>query len=603
MITQRLHSFTWGFICLLAFQSCDQKATVLDEVISQVTIEFEPDSLRKAMLVRFSDSSNSAPCIREFKYLSVLRLYYSASEYTNQLIRKWDSDHWDSLQSFMSLLPSQGLDERMYRFPLLEFLLDSFKSDSGYDYALMAHIELLTSHALIELYHDLYSGRLVPTEIFGRYYHIPHHELNDQEMLDLLNMANPISHLKSFFFTDTDAVRMASLRSELIQLRNSGFKWPLINFADLTRLDPGNTFAGFNLLGRRLLLEGLIDSSEYQLTDSNFYPRSAIPLVKRFQESRNLQNDGVIGTNTMEALNQTLLERIGDIDANFERKRWLRGLETVPMVKVNLPEYRLYMYEQDTIRSMKVCIGKQKVANYEQQLKSYLDGELSSKPKNHETPQVYSSINHMVLNPTWTVPQSIVKNEMLGKMRTDPTYLQRNHYVILRESKVVSYDSVNWSKVNPSAYTIRQTPGPHNALGKIKFMFVNPFNVYLHDTPTQPPFDYPERDVSHGCVRLEQPLELARFLCEQDGRLDIDDLRIMLGYAPLDEERIKSYDASDSTAKVQRTTATRILHMSTGVPVLFDYRTIFGDETGRLFIRFDAYRKQEAIYKNLQTSY
>ena len=192
---------------------------------------------------------------------------------------------------------------------------------------------------------------------------------------------------------------------------------------------------------------------------------------------------------------------------------------------------------------------------------------------------------------------------MLGKMRTDPTYLQRNHYVILRGSKVVSYDSVNWSKVNPSAYTIRQTPGPHNALGKIKFMFVNPFNVYLHDTPTQPPFDYPERDVSHGCVRLEQPLELARFLCEQDGRLDIDDLRIMLGYAPLDEERIKSYDASDSTAKVQRTTATRILHMSTGVPVLFDYRTIFGDETGRLFIRFDAYRKQEAIYKNLQTSY
>lgn len=603
MSFQRLNSYLWVFLFLFGLLSCYQKATVLDKVDGPLIIEFEPDSLRKAMLWCFSDGSNIAPCIDEFKYLSVLRLHYSAKDYSEQLIRKWNDEQWDSLQNLMSLLPTQGLDERMYQFPLIDFLLDSFKSDTGYDYALMAQIELLTSHALVELFHDLYSGRLVPTEIFGRYYHIPHHELDDQAMLELLHMDDPIGQLRSLFLSDLDAGCLAGLRSELVRLKESDFHWPVINFANVTRLDPGNSFQDFNLIGQRMLLEGLIDSSEYQLTDSNFYPLSAVPLVQRFQASRNLQSDGIIGTNTMEALNQQLFERIGEIDANFERKRWLRGVESIPMVKVNLPEYRLYMYNEDTIRSMKVCIGQQRAANYEQQLRSYLDGKSPAKPKNHETPQVYSGINHMVLNPTWTVPQSIFRNEMLGKMRRDPNYLKRNNYVILRGNKVVSHDSVNWSKVNPSAYTIRQTPGPHNALGKIKFMFVNPFNVYLHDTPTQPPFGYTERDVSHGCVRLEQPLELAKFLCEQDSRLDIDDIRIMLGYPPLDEERRKNHDSSDSTARVKKTTDTRILHLSKEVPVLFDYRNIFCDETGQLFIRFDAYRKQRAIYRKLEASY
>lgn len=217
--------------------------------------------------------------------------------------------------------------------------------------------------------------------------------------------------------------------------------------------------------------------------------------VKRFQVNYALDADGVVGNTSIAAMNVTVEARIDQIRGSLERARWvLRSSLSQDMIIVNIAAYRLRLFFGSRIAwETRVVVGK----TYTQ------------------TPVFTEPLKTIVFNPDWTVPSSIARNEIVPKAKENPSYLADNNY-ILKDSKgqVVDPAAVDWSKMSSSSfpYTIVQTPGPHNALGVVKFLFPNKYSVYLHDTNSKTLFDKSTRTFSHGCIRVEDPLKLAELI-------------------------------------------------------------------------------------------
>jgi L,D-transpeptidase YcbB len=182
-----------------------------------------------------------------------------------------------------------------------------------------------------------------------------------------------------------------------------------------------------------------------------------------------------------------------------------------------------------------------------------------------------------VLNPTWSVPPSIATRETYYQALKNPNYLSRNGYRVYRNDTLVDPNSIDWKKYKAEKLPFRfvQRPGEGNALGKIKFIFDNPFDIYLHDTPKRKPFGYATRTVSHGCIRLEKPMELVRFLFE--------------GHSVWSPESIRDYIANTST--------TKNVMLDYKVPIWVDYFTCWVDDDGRIQFRDDVYSKDNKLKK------
>ncbi len=156
-----------------------------------------------------------------------------------------------------------------------------------------------------------------------------------------------------------------------------------------------------------------------------------------------------------------------------------------------------------------------------------------NRPDDWETPQIFGQVTYLVLNPTWTVPPSIIKEEIYHEVMKDSTYLMKKNFKVFRGGKEVNVESVNLKKYaqNKIPFSFVQDPGAGNALGKIKFMFRNKFGIYLHDTPTRGPFSNSVRAVSHGCIRVEKPFQLAEYLLQGNSKWNIDYIKIETGFA------------------------------------------------------------------------
>jgi L,D-transpeptidase YcbB len=213
--------------------------------------------------------------------------------------------------------------------------------------------------------------------------------------------------------------------------------------------------------------------------------------LKRFEARHGLRPDGVLDKATLRALNVPVEERIEQITLNMERWRWLPETLGARHIIVNVPTYELDVYENgNVVLPMRVVAGK----------------------KDNPTPIFMDKMEQVVFSPYWNVPPNIARNETIPAVMNDPGYLDRNNMELVKGSRVVSPWSVSWSAVEAGNYTFRQRPGPKNALGHVKFLFPNQFDVYLHDTPADSLFAQTDRSFSHGCVRVEKPLELAEYV-------------------------------------------------------------------------------------------
>jgi murein L,D-transpeptidase YcbB/YkuD len=280
-------------------------------------------------------------------------------------------------------------------------------------------------------------------------------------------------------------------------------------------------------------------------------------VVRHFQIRHGLEVDGAVGPATLRALNVSAQDRVRQIIVNMERWRWLPEDLGRRYVLVNQAFFFLEMVNDGEVTDhRRVIVGK----------------------PYHKSPMFSDQIRYAEFNPTWTVPRSIAGSEILPKLRRDPGYLARNDMRLYSAGGAVDPYSVNWSSISSAhfPYRIVQQPGEKNALGRVKFMFPNKFSVYLHDTPSRGLFDRTGRAFSHGCIRVDEPLDFAARLFGPDRgmiRADVDGII--------------------ATRKLTR------VNLETPVPVHLAYFTTWVDENGIPQFFDDIYSRDKLVQRVL----
>lgn len=233
--------------------------------------------------------------------------------------------------------------------------------------------------------------------------------------------------------------------------------------------------------------------------DETLYDDILVTAVKEFQKENRLTQDGIVGPSTLRMLNgDSNIDRKSQLIVNLERWRWApKDLGQFHII-ANIPEYRVYVKKDGEVtHTTRVVVGKSK----------------------HKTVAFSDEMENFVVNPSWGVPQSIIKNEMLPSARSNPGYFSRKGYQVFAKirgrTRQVDPNRVNWRRVSASQISVRQPPGAKNALGRIKFLFPNKHAIYMHDTPSKSLFKRDARAFSHGCVRIHNPMEFADAVLEQ----------------------------------------------------------------------------------------
>ncbi len=286
---------------------------------------------------------------------------------------------------------------------------------------------------------------------------------------------------------------------------------------------------------------------------------------------------------------------IKTIKMNLERMRWKMPLQTEERVVVNIPDFKLTWFKKDdTLISMKVCVGSKREAGYAEKIKAYLkSGSLDDKPKNHETPQLFSVFNAIQVNPIWNIPVSIAKSEIYWLARKDPYYLSNNNIRVYHDGKLVEDpDTIDWNKYprEKLPFQFKQGSGEGNALGKFKFVFDNSSSIYLHDTNNKSAFGRANRAISHGCVRIENPLKFAELMVKNSK--EYDRLRMEVDLPPIDT-------AKNSVFKKKLAKKVDTVNVFTlkptwfpprkNIAVIISYYTAWAEDTGRVQFRPDVY--------------
>jgi murein L,D-transpeptidase YcbB/YkuD len=271
--------------------------------------------------------------------------------------------------------------------------------------------------------------------------------------------------------------------------------WPTVPAGETLRA--GDDDPRVAALRRRLVASG--DLPPGADTTSTHFNDPLATAVKSFQARHALGTDGVVGANTYAALNVPVETRIDQLRLTLERIRWVRAERKERFVVVNIAGFRVFFYERNGITwTARAMVGR-----------AY-----------RQTPIFRGRMQYMEINPTWTVPPGILRKDVLPAIKRDAGYLQaKNMSVIDRDGEVVDPTTVDWQAYSRGIpYSIRQEPGPKNALGEIKFIFPNEHFVFLHDTPSRNLFDRPERTFSSGCIRVDKPFELAQLLLNEPGK-------------------------------------------------------------------------------------
>jgi len=273
---------------------------------------------------------------------------------------------------------------------------------------------------------------------------------------------------------------------------------------------PGNSFASIAQLITRLRQLGDLPSNADVPANSTVYDAAVVGAVKHFQRRHGLDIDGVLGKGTVTELNVPLKTRVQRLQLTLERYRWIPPDFPEPPIIVNIPEFRLHTMRRQPANylTMKVIVGK---------------------AMRTQTPVFANQMKYVIFRPYWLVPTSILRHETIPKTLRNPNYLADNGFEVVDGSGNVVPSSPATDDVidglRSGALSVRQKPGPKNALGIVKFIFPNEYNVYLHSTPEQELFSRSRRDFSHGCIRVEDPVALAAWVLRDKPEWTVDKIQ------------------------------------------------------------------------------
>lgn len=397
---------------------------------------------------------------------------------------------YDAL-SFIAASAQHGLDPNDYHLSLLRRLSAAEKVENA------TYFEQLLTDALLDLISDLAIGRLDPASADPDW-HIPRDDVDPAAILKNALQDNYLRQSLNQLIPRDEQYHLLTQALSRYQRYVARGGWQTV--PDMGLLKPGESHPYVPLIRQRLAMEdAYLTRGEFEGLQQ--YDPRLEQAVRALQRRHGLKIDGIIGPQTLAALNVPAQQMVDKVRINLERFRWLPDDLGSRYLMVNLGSYQLNAVENDQTRlSMKVIVGM----------------------RTRSTPTFSSSMTHIVINPYWNVPHSLARRDLLPKQQADPDFFFLNDFnIFLRESgfqTAVDPYRVDWDEISASQFPFRlqQRPGNNNALGKIKFMFPNPWNIYLHDTPNKALFDESQRNFSSGCIRVEQPLELAEFSLNRD---------------------------------------------------------------------------------------
>jgi len=468
----------------------------------------------------------------------------------------------DSLVAAIRDADREGLESEHYHLAEIVETLKEIRENQALrrplDPRRLADLDLLLTDAFLLYASHLLAGRVNPETIDPEW----HANRRDSDLSVVLQDA-----LASGRFRDTleqllpHHVGYRRLRQTLAQYRELAAQGGWQKVPEGPKMEKGDRGDRIRLLRSRMEAAGA--PVRTAASHDDLFDEALEQTVRTFQRRYGLDVDGVVGQATLAALNIPVEARIDQIEVNLERWRWLPQELGPRHVIINIANFDLDVVEGGrTVLSMLAIVGR----------------------PYRRTPIFSDRMTYLVLNPHWHVPTSIAVLDILPTLRTDAGYLASQNMRVLQgwgsQEREIDPRSINWSEVSAAnfPYRLRQDPGPGNALGRVKFMFPNKFNVYLHDTPARDLFARTRRTFSSGCIRIEKPIDLAEYLLRGDPQWT----------------REKILAAIDR--RVEQT-----VRLPEAIPIHLLYWTAWADEDGSIQFRNDIYDRDRLVLEALRS--
>jgi len=446
----------------------------------------------------------------------------------------------------------EGLCPEHYHLRTLEsylpLLADSGRLGRTLPQSWQPQLELLLTQAYFRYAGDLIGGQVDPSRV-NPDWRLPSREADLGKLLEYA----------------LESHRLGPVLGDLVPSHPNylRLRYALIRYRELTArggwqplpagesLRPGKPDPRLEGLRARLAAEGDFPEWSGKKGPTVFDPET-VQALRRFQQRHGLAIDGVLGPRTLEELNVTPHQRVRQIELSMERWRWLPKSLGERYLMVNIAGFQLQVVEKDqVVLEMPVIVG----TGY------------------RKTPVFSARMTYLEFAPTWSVPPTILREDKLPKIKANPAYLTNHHFEIIpygsRSGAPLDPASLDWSRITPRNFPgmLRMKPGTWNPLGRVKFMFPNPYSVYLHDTNERHLFDNNIRTFSSGCIRIQRPFDLALYLLQPEG---------------WDANRV---NAAMASSRPKRT------DLSQGLPVHILYWTAWVDQNNRMQFRRDLYQQ------------
>ena len=440
----------------------------------------------------------------------------------------------------------EGLSPEYYKLKEIKSKIEKRRLDKDTSLYTLATLDLLLTNAYVDYATDMASGRVKPNELNVTWQTYP----ENSNFLSYLEKAVETKRVaKSLRDLIPEHEQYEKLKEAYQKLQKAKMEgaWPLPG--EIGVVQENDSVPEVVRVKKRLAASGYLPLVDSAYLESGLFDEQLTFAIKNFQRDHGLKADGIVGENTLAEMNITVDFRLDQIRLNLDRLRWLPDNLGKRDIVVNVPDFKLEYYEDyHLVKEMNVVVGK----------------------TTHYTPALKDTITYIVFNPTWNIPYSIATEEMLPKIKADPSFLARNNYKLLRGSytsdEVVNPYSVDWNEITADNFSffIVERPGNGNALGRVKFMLPNNYSIYLHDTPADHLFNRQERDFSHGCIRLEKPFELAEIL-------------------------LKGQTTPYEIRRILNSRETRAVVLNEPVPVHIVYQTAWVDNFEKVQFREDIY--------------
>jgi murein L,D-transpeptidase YcbB/YkuD len=461
-------------------------------------------------------------------------------------------------QQVLDLIASsadEGLEPADYHYQELLELKAQWEQQPPHSNRLRAQFDVLLTDGMLIYARHLIEGKVNPGPLeyswnYSRRQFLPDTVVQNVSLaIDEGRVGEELARLAPDFWF------YRQLKEELRFYRNLNQQGPFLPLPADEVLRKGDSHGNVVQLRQRL---SELNYFAGEASESPFFDTELLEAVKSFQAMHGLDADGIVGAGTFAALNTSPQQRIDQIRINMDRIRWVQEDVSENFLVVNIAGFELYYIKNETL------VWQTEV----------MTGTVAT-----QTPMFRATIKYLVFNPTWTVPRSIIRRSLYGKFSSDPDYISNHNYKLYNSAGTeVLPAQLDWSGLSRSnfPYRVVQQPGPNNALGRVKFMFPNKHAIYLHDTPNQQLFERSARAFSAGCVRVQQPLQLAELLLA-----DPD----LWQHAQIEE--------------VVANKELKTVHLAKPIDVLLMYWTASPTAAGRIKFHPDIYKRDAGVLARL----